>query len=237
MQIVQLHMCLSRIKKHPNVVRKQEKNTLEIVNIMSGAGESSNEFNLIRSILRSDDHLQIQPSGDYEQARIKLDHDVQLSFFFDSLQLLDQSMTIGNVHDFRLSKTSKCVLNNDQWTALRTLFDGLVEKSDKTTTIYSIIQLIQDHLLQTGISNGKFKSKAKKNSSASTMNDDYSANNNKFRGADLIFSRILHDKSINRTQVIIGYEDRFTGMHEIAFNEFKKVHDDRVIHKFRQDSH
>jgi uncharacterized protein (UPF0248 family) len=52
--------------------------------------------------------------------------------------------------------------------------------------------------------------------------------NNKFRGGDLVFNRILHDKSIDRSQVVIGYEDRFTGIHEIAFNEFKKVHDHEV---------
>ncbi|CAF4817906.1 unnamed protein product, partial [Rotaria sp. Silwood2] len=58
-----------------------------------------------------------------------------------------------------------------------------------------------------------------------TAVEDVSTMSNTFRGADLIFNRILHDKSIDRSQVIIGYEDRFTGIHEIAFNEFKKVHE------------
>jgi len=201
-----------------------------VVIIMAEGGDNSNsianEFDLIRSVLRSDDHLQIQPSGDYEQARIKLDHEVQLSFFFDALKLTNQSLTIGNVHDFRISKSSKCPLTNEQWTELRKLVDDLPEKSDKNTSIYSIVQLVQDQLLQTRVFNGKYKPKTKQNSS--TTVEDTSTANNKFRGADLIFNRILHDKSINRAQVIIGYEDRFSGMHEIAFNEFKKVHDDRV---------
>jgi hypothetical protein len=188
----------------------------------------ADQLNLLRSILRSDDHLQIQSSGDYEQVRIKLDHDIQISFFFDSLRLLTQSLTINNVHDLRINKSSnKCPLTNEQWTNLRKYFDDLVQKSDKDTSIYSIIQLIQDHLLQTRIANPKYKPKEKK-SSASASTEDASMLNNKFRGSDLIFNRILHDKTIDRSQVVIGYEDRFTGIHEIAFNEFKKVHDHEV---------
>ncbi|CAF4901649.1 unnamed protein product, partial [Rotaria socialis] len=36
-------------------------------------------LNLIRSILRSEELLQIQSSGDYDQVRIKLDHDIQIT--------------------------------------------------------------------------------------------------------------------------------------------------------------
>lgn len=187
----------------------------------------SDELNLLRSILRSDDHLQIQPSGDYDQVRIQLDHDVQLSFFFDSLQLINQSLSLKNIHDLRMIKVStKCPLNNEQWTALRKYFNDLTEKSDHTTSLYSVIQLLQDQLLQTRIANPKYKQKQKKNL---TVEEDPSESSNRFRGADLIFNRILHDKSIDRSQVMIGYEDRFTGIHEIAFNEFKKVHDHEVI--------
>jgi hypothetical protein len=189
----------------------------------------TDQLNLLRSILRSDDHLQIQPSGDYEQVRITLDHDIQVSFFFDSLRVLNESLTLNNIHDFRMNKSSnKCPLNNDQWTKLRQYFDELNQQSDKNTSIRSIVQLIQDHLLKTRIANPKYKPKDKKASAAASA-EDAPMVTNKFRGADLIFNRILHDKSIDRAQVVIGYEDRFTGMHEIAFNEFKKVHDDEVI--------
>ena len=188
----------------------------------------ADQVNLLRSILRSDDHLQIQPSGDYEQVRIKLDHDIQISFFFDSLRLLTEPLTLNNIHDFRINKSSnKCPLTNEQWTQLRKYFDELAQKTDKNTSLHSIIQLIQDHLLQTRIMNPKYKQKEKQ-SSASASTEDTAAMNNKFRGADLIFNRLLHDKSIDRAQVVIGYEDRFTGMHEIAFNEFKKVHEHEV---------
>ena len=188
----------------------------------------ADQLNLLRSILRADDHLQIQPSGDYEQIRIRLDHDIQISFFFDSLLLLTQPLTIDITHDLRINKSSnKCPLTNEQWTNLRNYFDELTQQSDKNTSLHSIIQLVQDHLLQTRITNPKYKSKEKK-ISASTSTEDTSTINNKFRGGDLIFNRILHDRTIDRSQVVIGYEDRFTGIHEIAFNEFKKVHDDRV---------
>jgi len=186
------------------------------------------QLNLLRSILRADDHLQIQPSGDYEQVRIRLDHDIQISFFFDSLLLLTQPLTIDTTHDLRINKSSnKCPLTNEQWTNLRKYFDELTQQSDKNTSLHSIIQLVQDHLLQTRIANSKYKPKEKK-TSASASTEDTLTINNRFRGGDLIFNRILHDRTIDRSQVVIGYEDRFTGIHEIAFNEFKRVHDDRV---------
>ncbi|CAF1209951.1 unnamed protein product [Rotaria sp. Silwood1] len=178
----------------------------------------TDQLNSLRSILRSDDHLQIQPSGDYEQVRIKLDYDIQISFFFDSLINLNKSLNINNVHDLRIIKISnKCPLNNDQWTNIRKYFDELICKPTETTSLQSIIQLIQDYLLKMTINTEKSKQKDKKSS------EDMSTMLNKFRGSDLIFNRILHDKTIDRSQVIIGYEDRFTGVHEISFNEFKKV--------------
>ena len=186
------------------------------------------QLNFLRSILRANDHLQIQPSGDYEQVRIRLDHDVQISFLFNSLLLLTQPLTMDTIHDLRINKSSnKCPLTNEQWTNLRKYFDELTEQSDKNTSLHSIIQLVQDNLLQMRIANPKYKPKVKK-TSACASTEDTSTINNRFRGGDLIFNRILHDRTIDRSQVVIGYEDRFTGIHEIAFNEFKKVHDDRV---------
>ncbi|CAF3810863.1 unnamed protein product, partial [Rotaria sordida] len=116
------------------------------------------------------------------------------------------------------------LLNNDQWTEIRKYFDELIQKSNESTSLQSIIQLIQDYLLKITIKNQKSKSKTKK-STETTSTEEISTITNKFRGSDLIFNRILHDKTIDRSQVIIGYEDRFTGMHEISFNEFKKVHE------------
>ncbi|UJR14808.1 hypothetical protein I4U23_001795 [Adineta vaga] len=173
----------------------------------------TDELNSLRSILPSDDHLQIQPSGDFEQVRISLEHGTQVSFFLDSLQMLSQPLTVNNIHDLRISKaSSKYSLSQEQWSDIRKYFDETIRHSDKTTLLRSVIQLVQDQLLQIRIT-------------ATTSETDDSSISNKFRGGDLIFNRILHDKNIDRTQVIIGYEDRFTGIHEIAFNEFKKVHD------------
>ncbi|CAF1686174.1 unnamed protein product, partial [Rotaria sp. Silwood1] len=185
----------------------------------------TDQLNSLRSILRSDDHLQIQPSGDFEQVRIKLDYDIQISFFFDSLTNLNKPLTINNLHDLRLNKSSnKCPLNNEQWTNIRKYFDELIQQSNESMLLQSIIELIQDNLLKNITKNSKSKHKTKK-STETTSSEDISTMTNKFRGSDLIFNRILHDKTIDRSQVIIGYEDRFTGIHEIPFNEFKKVHE------------
>lgn len=186
------------------------------------------ELNYVRSVIRADDHLQVQTSGDYEQVRIKLDHDVQISFFVDAVILLTQPFAANNVHDLRISKLSnKCPLSGDQWTDIRKYFDEVSNSKTKQVSLQSLVQLTQDRLLQMSVKTGHFKQKDKKNGNNATS-DDSSLSNDRFRGADLIFSRILHDKTIDRSQVIIGYEDRFTGIHEIAFNEFKKVHDHEV---------
>jgi peroxiredoxin family protein len=187
----------------------------------------TDELKSLRSILRSDDHLQIQPSGDYEQVRITLDQDVQISFFFDSLNVLTKRLTTNNVSDLRINKSSsKCPLDNDQWTNIRKYFDELVQQSKSDTSLHSIIQLIQDRLLQMKTTTRRSKQKQRK---TDTTAEDTSMTTSTFRGGDLIFNRILHDKTIDRSQVVIGYEDRFTGIHEIPFNEFKKVHDHEVI--------
>ena len=194
-------------------------------------------LNLIRTLLGSDELLQIQSSGDYDQARIKLDHDVEITFFFDSLSLLNEPLIIANVHDLRLTKSSsKCLLTGEQWITTRQYFDELIQQADKTTPLQSIVQLIQDHLVQALASNKKSKQKGKKPPKTTTPGEDSPSTTNRFRGGDLIFNRILHDKTIDRSKVIIGYEDRFTGIHEIAFNEFKRVHDHEVKH-FLESSH
>ncbi|CAM4891747.1 unnamed protein product [Rotaria socialis] len=181
------------------------------------------QLNSLRSILRSDDHLHIQPSGDYEQVRIKLDHDIQLGFFFDSLDSLNKSLTVNNVTDLRMNKSSnKCPLSNAEWTTIRKYFDELIRKSNKSTSVESIIQSIQDHLLKLTITSQKSK-QTDKTLDDVTPAEDMSSPGNKFRGTISIFNRILHDKTIDRSQVMLGYEDRFTGIHEMPFNEFKRV--------------
>ena len=42
----------------------------------------------------------------------------------------------------------------------------------------------------------------------------------KFKGADLIYKRILWDESFNREDFVVGFEDRFLGILEIPFEEF-----------------
>ncbi|CAF1585255.1 unnamed protein product, partial [Rotaria magnacalcarata] len=181
------------------------------------------QLNSLRSILRSDDHLHIQPSGDYEQVSIKLDHDIQIGFFFDSLDSLNKSLTVTNVTDLRMHKSSnKCPLSNAEWTTIRKYFDEIIRKSNESTSVKSIIQSIQDHLLKLTITSQKSKQKDKKLDEVTPV-EDMSSTGNKFRGTISIFNRILHDKTIDRSQVMLGYEDRFTGIHEMPFNEFKRV--------------
>jgi uncharacterized protein (UPF0248 family) len=48
----------------------------------------------------------------------------------------------------------------------------------------------------------------------------------KLKGADIIFQRIKWDEAIDKKEVIIGYLDRFKGIMEINFNDFKGVHED-----------
>ncbi|CAF2991256.1 unnamed protein product [Rotaria sp. Silwood2] len=103
----------------------------------------TDQLNSLRLILRSDDHLQIQLLGDYEQVRIKLDHDIQISFFFNTLNILHKSLTINNIHDLRIHKSSnKCSLNNDQWTNIHKYFDEIIQQSNEQTSVQYIIQLI-----------------------------------------------------------------------------------------------
>ncbi|CAF4177611.1 unnamed protein product [Rotaria sp. Silwood2] len=113
--------------------------------------------------------------------RIKLDHDIQISFFFNTLNILHKSLTINNIHDLRIHKSSnKCSLNNDQWTNIHKYFDEIIQQSNEQTSVQYIIQLIQDRLLQIALTNKKFKHKTRK--SAETI----STTTNKFHGADLI---------------------------------------------------
>ncbi|CAF3304625.1 unnamed protein product [Rotaria sp. Silwood2] len=196
----------------------------------------TDQLNSLRSILHSDDHLQIYPSGDYVQVRIKLNHDIQISFFFDSLNILNKPLTINNLHDLRIKKSSNnCPLDKDQWTNIRQYFYELIQQSNESTSIQSVIQSIQDYSVSIMTNNKKSRRKEKKSTEISA-GEDTSALTNRFRHSDIIFNRILHDKTIDRSQVVIGYEDRFIGIHEIPFNEFKRVHEHEYgipLHRIR----
>ena len=58
----------------------------------------------------------------------------------------------------------------------------------------------------------------------------------KFKGADILFQRFKWDGQIDKSQITIGYLDRFKGIQEIKFFDFKGVHDDRdgiPLHRIR----
>lgn len=61
-------------------------------------------------------------------------------------------------------------------------------------------------------------------------------NKAKFKGSDIIFQRFKWDDGIDLNKVTIGYLDRFKGVLEIKFNDFKGVHDDKdgiPLHRIR----
>lgn len=102
------------------------------------------EFNLLRTILQSDDKLQIQSCKTYHQIYIKLHFDIRINFYIDrSLKTL----TINNIEDLKISKlSSKNSLTYEQWISIRDYFNQLIQQSNSNTTIHSIIQLIQNKL-------------------------------------------------------------------------------------------
>jgi hypothetical protein len=176
-----------------------------------------NDLNLLRLLLHSDDDLQIRPSGDFNQVCLKLNSDIQISFLINTSTT---SLTIDNLHDLRIYQISnKNSLKREQWIHIQDYFNQLIQQSN---SLYSIIQSIQDEVSKPISQSNEIKS-------ISISNEDASTVIKKFRGADLIFNRIVHDSTIDRSKVLIGYEDRFTGIHEIPFNDFKKVHEDEVI--------
>jgi uncharacterized protein (UPF0248 family) len=71
----------------------------------------------------------------------------------------------------------------------------------------------------------------------STLNDEEeTAGSSKFKGSDFIFQRIKWDTNIDKDQITIGYLDRFLGVKEIKFNDFKGVHEDKEgvpLHRIR----
>ena len=189
----------------------------------------TDQFDSIRSILRTNDELHIRPSGDFNQVCLKLEYEIHISFVYDPLSSSAKSFTINNVNDLRIYKvTKKNALNNEQWIAIRDYFNMLIQQSNPETTLFSIIQLIQEYLLQISSINFKHNDKTSITTTITASKVNASTLEEKFRGADLIFNRIKYDTTIDHSHVIIGYEDRFTGIRELKFNEFKKVHENEV---------
>lgn len=80
-----------------------------------------------------------------------------------------------------------------------------------------------DQEVQTKKNNSK-KSLLKRNKDQE-QNED-STKQSKFKGSDFIFQRFKWDKNIDKDQVVIGYLDRFLGIKDINFNDYKGVHED-----------
>ena len=183
----------------------------------------TNDFDRLRTILPSDDHLQIRPFGDYNQISIQIHPAIQIKCY---IPISTRLLTVGNLHDLHIYKISTNIFSiEQQWMNIRENFKQLVQQATPDTSLYSIIQSIQEQL-------------AKPICPSSTtavvvhLADDANISTTKFRGADLILNRIAHDPTIDRSKVLIGYEDRFTGIHEVPFQEFNKVHEDQVVASF-----
>lgn len=192
---------------------------------MTGKDEMTS---IIMAHLDSDDQFQIRSSGDYEQVRVKIGYDIELSFLFDSLNDSNKLLIVDRLIDLKITRSSnQCPLDKDQWTNMCEYFNRLLQQPKESTSLSTLIQSIRDYLIAMMKNNQKLKRKQKKPAKLSE-DENASMMTNRFRHSDLIFHRILHDKSIDRSQVMIGYEDRFTGIHEILFNEFKRVHEHEV---------
>ena len=174
---------------------------------------TADDLNRLRSMLHSDVDLEIRISGDFHQVCCKLQSDIQISFFIDPST---KSLTINNLHDLRIEQLSnRRSLQQNEWIYIRDYFNQLIDQSNSNTSLHSILQLIQEEL-------------SKPMKSISISNEEPVILAQTSHGADLIFDRIAHDPSIDCSKVLIGYEDHFTGIHEIPFNDFKKVHEDDV---------
>ena len=57
--------------------------------------------------------------------------------------------------------------------------------------------------------------------------EDDEGGKKKFKGSEYVFQRIKWDSKINKDEIVIGYLDRFLGIKEIKFNDFKGVHEDK----------
>ena len=89
---------------------------------------------------------------------------------------------------------------------------------------------------ETNEEDGGKKVKQKKSQNKTTKEAAEETKSSKLKGADFIFQRIKWDSAVDKSQIIVGYLDRFLGVKEIDFNEFKGVHDDRdgiPLHRIR----
>ncbi|CAF1253970.1 unnamed protein product, partial [Didymodactylos carnosus] len=162
--------------------------------------------------------VQIRESGDFESFCVKLNYDLNLQFLFDSART-QEILTTSNVYELRLTKSNNCTLTNDIWTQIKTYFENEIKQSQ--VTIYDLIQRLQDKILLLATAARIKPNKSKK----SLSQQQEAAAETKFRDTISIFNRISWDKSIDPKTVTIGYLDRFKGIQEIAFSEWKKVLD------------
>ncbi|CAF0847328.1 unnamed protein product [Brachionus calyciflorus] len=90
-------------------------------------------------------------------------------------------------------------------------------------------------ILKTDSDSDSEKSKVEKKTSKKVQKEQVELKH-KFKGSEFIFQRIKWDDKIDKNQVVIGYLDRFLGVKDIKFNDFKGVHDDRdgvPLHRIR----
>jgi uncharacterized protein (UPF0248 family) len=104
-------------------------------------------------------------------------------------------------------------------------------KSQKEKKEYMIIgvSLNKDHMIILGAYLGK---KTEKNKAFMlAMNQFRLGPQRKLKGADEIINRIKWDKSQDKDDFVIGYEDRFLGIMEITFAQFEKA--DIPMHRIK----
>lgn len=123
------------------------------------------------------------------------------------------------------------------------LFNEIFQYLNELTSLNNInddfqknSKLVNDDNLSQSKPKSKSYSKHHQSTVKASENDDEEEEKAKFKGSDTIFQRFKWDPSVNQNDVIIGYLDRFKGVLEIKFSEFKGVHEDREgipLHRIR----
>ena len=129
----------------------------------------ANDFKLLRTILSSDDYLQIRSSGEFNHISIQPHPAIQIQCFIHGSA---SALILGNLHDLNIDQIStNRSLNQEQWIEIRENFHRLVQQATPDTSLYSIVQSIEEQLAKP-------------------------INTSQFRGGDLISNRIKRNDAL-----------------------------------------
>lgn len=158
---------------------------------------------------------------------------VNVSFTVDTSNLKESQAEA--VQNFLASANEKLqnLIEKDEFCVIKT-FDNIQALISSESSDFSQALDILEHQKNNPPSSNnvvKCKTNNKKEATKAEL-----PKKDKFKGADILFQRFKWDENIDKSQIIIGYLDRFKGIQEIKFLDFKGVHDDRdgiPLHRIR----